>query len=425
MVKRSLILVLLWLFVAGCTATPTPVITGVPTVTATPTATQPPAPRITPTPDRQLTLEVWLPPQFDTVTGTVAGDLLQARLDQFATEQADVIVQMRIKPLDGPGGLLDSLTTASAAAPLALPDLVALPRPMLETAALKGLLRPFDDLVNNLEDTDWYDYALQLSQLQDSHFGQPFAGDALVLVYRKEIVPEPPSTLTYTLHSEGPLIFPAGDPQALYTLALYQAAGGSILDDEGRPFLEEEPLLEVLSYYHEAALNEFTPFWLTQFQSDDQAWDAFQTGQANMVVTWASRYLKNKSEDIQVVPIPTLDGKNFTLATGWVWALASPFPERQRMAAELAIFLSDSEFLAQWTEATGYLPPRPSALSDWNTAGLRAIVEDVSSSAYLYPSADVLPGLAAPLSEATILMLKQQRDPASAAQEAVNRLLGP
>ena len=196
-----------------------------------------------------------MPPQFAPVSGSVAGDLLQARLDEFAAEQADVSIQTRVKPLDGPGGLLDSLTTASAAAPLALPDLVALPRPVLETAALKGFLHPFDDLINDLEDPDWYDYARQLARLQDSQFGQPFAGDALILVYRQEIVPEPPSTLTSDLQSEGPLVFPAADPQALFTLALYQAAGGSILDDEGRPFLDEEPLLRVLSFIYQAAQN--------------------------------------------------------------------------------------------------------------------------------------------------------------------------
>jgi len=425
MKRLGSILAVLWLFAAGCAPVPTPINDGMPAATVTPTATKPPAPRITPTPDRQLTLKVWLPPQFAPAEGSAAGDLLQARLDDFAAEQADVSIQIRVKPGDGPGGLLDSLSTASAAAPLALPDLVALPRPVMETAALKGFLHPLDDLVDGLDDPDWYDYANQLARLQDSRFGQPFAGDALILVYRGENIPEPLSMLTSTLQSQGPLIFPAADPQALYTLALYQAAGGPTLDDEGRPFLDEEPLLRVLSFFHAATQSEFTPFWLTQFQSDDQAWDAFQKGQGDMVVTWASRYMRNKLEGSQAAPIPTLDGEDFTLATGWVWAVASPLPSRQRMAAQLALYLSESEFLAQWTEATGYLPPRPSAISHWNDAEWRAIVEDVSMSARLHPSADVLPSLAAPLSEATILMLKQQGDPASAAEEAVNRLLGP
>ena len=81
---------------------------------------------------------------------------------------------MRIKAPDGPGGLLDSLTTASAAAPLALPDLVALPRPIMETAALKGLVHPYQNLTSPIDEPDWYPYARQLARLQDSIFGIAF-----------------------------------------------------------------------------------------------------------------------------------------------------------------------------------------------------------------------------------------------------------
>jgi ABC-type glycerol-3-phosphate transport system substrate-binding protein len=180
-----------------------------------------------------------------------------------------------------------------------------------------------------------------------------------------------------------------------------------------------------LEFYHEAALSELTPFWLTQFQSDDQSWDAFKKGQSEMVVTWASRFLQEQPAGYAAAPLPTLDGAGFTLATGWVWAIASPLPERQKLAAQLAEFLSESHFLASWTHATGYMPPRPSALETWGEVRLRLFAGDVSKSAHLYPSADVLPSLASPLTEATIEMLKQQGDPAAAAEKAVNSLLSP
>ena len=420
-----LIQAFLLLTLAGCAGLPAPVGLPTPTKTATPTTTPPPTPRVTLTPAGPLTMQVWLPPQFAPIAGSTAGNLLQARLDDFVAQQKNLRIQVRVKPLDGPGGLLDSLTTASAAAPLALPDLIALPRPMLEAAALKGLLHPYDNLIEAADDPDWYNYAQQLARLQDSLFGAPFAGDALILVYHSQAVPQPPQALESTLQIEGPLAFPAADPQALYTLALYQAAGGAILDKEGRPLLEKDPLTRVLTFYNEAAKSELTPFWLTQFQSDDQSWDAFQKGQADMVITWASRFLKDRPEGAAAAPIPTLNGDRFTLATGWMWALASPVPEHQKLAAQLAQFLSEGSFLAQWTQTIGYLPPRPSALEGWKDAGLRVFVGNVSTSAHLYPSADVLPSLAAPLSEVTIEMLKQQGDPATAAEEAVNSLLSP
>jgi len=420
-----LVLGMLVLLGTACTAAPAPVRTVTPMATATSQATPAPEEAVTPTPFGPTTLEVWLPPQFSPDANTPGGEILRKRLDAFATRRPDVNIQVRVKALDGPGGLLDSLTSASAAAPLSLPDLIALPRAMLETAALKGLLHPYDDLIKDPEDPDWYDYALRLARLQDSLFGLPFSGDALVLVYRAEIIGLPPDSFADLPQAAGPLAFPAADPQALFTLALYQSAGGEVLDAEGRPILQIEPLTEVLAAYQQAAQSERTPFWLTQFQSDDQAWDAFQKGQSEMVVTWMSRYLNNQQEGISVAAIPTLDGKDYTLASGWVWALSGLNPESQVDAAQLAEFLSDSAFTGEWTSATGYLPPRPSAVQDWQGIRLRSFARQLSLAAHLVPSADVLPGLAAPLVEATTEMLKLESDPASAAQAAVNRLLAP
>jgi ABC-type glycerol-3-phosphate transport system substrate-binding protein len=280
-------------------------------------------------------------------------------------------------------------------------------------------------LIADPEDSDWFDYALRLAHLQDSLFGLPFSGDALVLVYRNEIISQPPATMAQVLQSSGALAFPAADPQALFTLALYQAEGGEVLDGEGRPILQEQPLTRVLTALLEGAQSERLPFWLTQFQSDDQAWEAFQRGQADMVITWSSRFLHTRPEGASMALLPTLDGAAFTLATGWMWALAGPSPESQEAAAQLAEFLSESDFLGEWTETTGYLPPHPRALSDWQDSQLRTFIRQVSLSAHLVPSADVLPGLAAPLVEATAEMLKLENDPATAAREAVESLQAP
>ena len=124
----------------------------------------------------------------------------------------------------------------------------------------------------------------------------------------------------------------------------------------GRPVLEKDALEQIFSLYHQAAQLELFPFWLTQFQSDAQAWQAFLDGQASMVITWASRYLQTLPTGSAAAPIPTALGEDFTLGTGWVWALSGAHPDRQRAAAQLAAFLSEAAFLGEWTQATGYLP---------------------------------------------------------------------
>jgi multiple sugar transport system substrate-binding protein len=386
----------------------------------TPTPIQP-----TPTQSGPTVLRLWLPPEFDPNSGTPAGDLLKQQLDAFNQRRPDLQVEVRIKAQDGPGGLLDSLTTASAAAPLALPDVVALPRPALETAALKGLLHPFDGLTPAMDESDWYDYARQLSRLQNSTFGLPFAGDALLLAYYPSQVPKPPADWGSVLEMSTALAFPAADPQALFTLAQYQAAGGVVRDDQGRPFLDPVTLEKVLRFYLDATKSGVMPVWLTQLQNDDQTWEAFTQRRANMAVTWNSRYLSQTITNTNAAPLPTENGKAFTLATGWVWALASSQPDRQEKGAQLAEFLTDTTFLASWTQAAGYLPPRPSSLDAWTNKDQQLMVRQIVLSASLYPSADVITSLGPPVQQAVVQVLKQQVDPQTAAQQAAASLVAP
>jgi len=423
-IHRLSILFLL-LLTAGCAGFSNTGVTPTPGAPITPFPATPILEAATATPSGPLSLRIWLPPDFDPNTETPAGKILQARLDEFASRRPGTHIEVRVKETDGPGGLLDSLTTANAAAPLALPDLVALPRPALETAALKGLVHPYIDLADSVDAPGWFEYAQQLARLQDSTFGIRFAGDDLILMYRPSVFTQPPQDLSSSLSSSGPLAFPAADPQALFTLALYLAAGGNIRDEQGRPLLQADILEEVLNLYRDGSEAEFTPFWLTQLQTDDQAWQEFNEQRAPLVVTWMSRYLRSDQADMAAAPLPTLGGNDFTLANGWVWALASPDVERQRLATELAEFLSEADFLAEWTAATGYLPPRASGLENWRDAALQSLARQVAQSAQLYPAGDLLASLAPVLEQAAIEVLKKQTDPQTAAQNATDSLAVP
>ena len=142
----------------GC-ASPTPASeTPVQGTTVTPTTAPVSTEEVTkPETEGPVTLRIWVPPQFDPASDSPGGAIFQARLDEFATRKPNIRIEVRVKSVDGYGGILDTLTTASAAAPLALPDLVALPRHALETAAEVGVLHPYDGLTTVLDDPDWYD----------------------------------------------------------------------------------------------------------------------------------------------------------------------------------------------------------------------------------------------------------------------------
>ena len=367
------------------------------------------------------TLTVWLPPQFDPAQQTPAGQILRSRLASFEKEHA-VQVQVRVKSEQGAGGLIDSLSAANAAAPLALPSVIALSRPDLESAALKGLIQPLDGLSHAIDEPDWYAYARDLALVQGASYGLPFAGDALILTYHPSKVTSAPADWE-TLFSLGqPVGFAAGDSRALFPLALYISLNGQVADAQRRPTLQPDVLTKVLQVFADGEQRGLFPYWLSQYETYDQLNQDFVSGKVNLQVSWASSYLAGALTDTTVMTLPVLGDGPSTLARGWSWAVADPIPERRALAAALADYLSSGDFLAQWTQASGYLPARPSAMAAWNNASLKALFSPIVASARAQPSGDLTSILGPVLKDATLNVLKRDSDPVKAAQTAADRL---
>lgn len=397
-----------------------------PSASAFPQAVKsPPAPKTTPKPGPTaglVTLTLWVPPQMDPASASESSLQLQQRLADFMHNNPGVELRLRVKAPDGPGGLLESLSAAAAAAPGAAPALVALPRSDLETAALKGLIYPLDGLTRIMDDPDWYPYARQLSLVEDSTFGLPFGGDALLLMYRPEKVGITPTDWPAVLSLGRPVIFPAADPQSPLTLALYRSAGGAIQNAQRRPVIQAEALGEVLSLYANGARQGCFPYWLAQYTSDSQAWQAYREGRANFLVTWSSKYLVELPPDSSAIPLPAMGADEYAFSSGWMWSVSDPDAERRAISIRLAEFLVGSDFLAQWPAGLGYLPVRPSSLSAWSDQSQRALVEQMALAGQVTPPNDLAASLGPVLQEATMQIIKNQIDPSQAAEAAAARL---
>ena len=286
----------------GGTALPS---TSLPQPTVTRAAPAQPPEILTPTEPGPTTLRLWVPPRFDPDSGDLAGELFRKRLNEFTQQHPGIELEVRVKALSGTGGLLNSLVTTSAAAPQAIPDVVALSREDLEAAAVKGLLHTYSGSTDIQDGPDWYDYARQLAQIQSSVYGLPFAGEVGLLAYRPESIPIPPADWSALLQNLTPMIFAAGDPDSIFTLTLYQARGGAIQDSQGQPYLEAAQLEEVLNFYAEARNLGVMPEWLVEIEDDQEAWDSFVGGAANQVFSWSSNYLSHGSTDLAITPTPT------------------------------------------------------------------------------------------------------------------------
>ena len=372
-----------------------------------------------------IKLSVWLPPGFDPHGGSVAAGILQARLDEFTEKHPQVRLEVRVKAEEGTGGLLDSLLSAKAAAPLALPDLILLPHTQLSAAVASQLLFPLAGLTETLDSDDWYPFARELSQADGTPYGLPFAADALILAYRPAAVSRVPATWQGLLIAGLELGFAAGDPEALFTLTQLSSADSTSEGQNGEPGFGEETLTTVFEFFTAAHEKGVFPFWLSQYQTAEQSWQAFSEGRVPMVAAWTSRTFDNRNVDIGAAPLPSPDGEPFTLVKGWAWAISTADADRAELVAELAEFLSTPEFIAQWTAAAGLLPPRHSSLSAWAPGDKQTLASQIVETAAALPDEADLHLWGDPLAQAVVALLKQELTPVEAVQQVLSEVGNP
>ena len=393
--------------------TPTPATASV--ATASPQPTEPAqTPTSVPEPavSEPTVLRIWLPPQFNPNTNTTASTLLKQRLATFEAEHPGYVVDVRVKSEEGEADLLNSLAITSMAAPNGLPDLIALPRASLESAAQKRLIQRLDDLAPNFENMDWYPYARELGKVDGTVYGLPFAGDALVIIYRPELVWI--KNWDGILLSESNLIFAGADPRSQVGLALYVSAGGELQDAQGNPTLDQETLTSVLELFARGTAADVFPEASINIAAEDQAMQEYRARRADMVVAHYSQF--RPTQDGLLQPLMGLNVDHLTFATGWVWAFPSQKAETNPIARELAEYLMADDFLPRWISESGYLPTYPSSLGPGGEE-----VTPVIQAAQLAPPNDVMLELGPFMQEAISRVLNGEQ-PEAVARSIVEKL---
>ena len=391
--------------------TPTPAPTK--TATSTPQATQVTASTGQPAVSQPTVLRIWIPPQFNPNTNNTAAVLLKQRLASFESEHPGLEIDVRIKDEVGEADLLNSLSITSMAAPGALPDLIALPRLALESAAQKGLIRPLDDFSVELQSPDLYPYARDLAKVNGTPYGIPFAGDALVIVYRPDLVWI--KSWDDILLSESQLIFAGADPQAKVGLSLYMSAGGQIVDAQGKPTLDQEVLTQVLELFSKGRAASLFPAAAANISSTDQVLQEYQTRRAEMAIVRFSDY--RASQDGLVQPLMGLKEGHYAFATGWMWALAGQNPENEQLSSELAEYLIADDILSRWIQETGYIPTRQSSTNQNADSPIPAIIEAMQPG----PSSDTVLVLGPIMQDALVRVLNGEK-PEAVARSVVEKL---
>lgn len=387
---RTLILAFAVLLLAGCAPGPS-------AGTTAPTTTPAANPALTPTntsgglsaaPNE---LVIWLPPTFDPSGEGEAAAMLLQRLQEFEAEHPGLTVRARIKAESGPGGLLETLSAANTVAPDALPDLIALDPSSMTSAALKGLVQPLDGVLARPSEDGWFPYAVLEADIDGGYYGYPFASDAQVFAYRTGVYSSPPLSWSRLLDVNQPFLFSAGDPDALYTLVLYQSVGGTLTAESGRPALDPTSLARVLALYASANSSGQLSSRALEFNSAAETWQELLDGRVAGASAPLSAFLQTPDTDfISAAPLPNQDGTGISVAYTWSWGLVSRDPERLELAAELVRWLHEPEFLGPWTEASGLLPPTTSALDAWQVGPRTSVVALLAPALQPRPSQEVL-----------------------------------
>ena len=353
-------------------------------------------------------VSIWLPPQFDPENNSAAGNLMKAQLSAFSDAYPEVKLEVRLKAEQGQGGLLDSLVTASAAAPDVVPGLILLSWADFEQAALTGLLLPVDASEFPLKDEEYFPFSLEMVELQDLRYGLPFSADLLVFAYNSQQIGFPPRTLSSLYQQKSITAFPGADPQGLFPLLAYLNSGGTLDQKENKLSLQEKPLLSALEMINNGVNNGLFPYAVAEMSDFDQSFASLQSAQSTYALTWASRILPDPARKFSFSAIPSDQATSFTFADGWVLAFPQASTARHEHALNLARLLTSPVFQQQWSEAAGVVPVSSSILSAWKDEALSGILLSIAASARMVPSQFTLEISGPLLSQATQELIRQQ-----------------
>jgi ABC-type glycerol-3-phosphate transport system substrate-binding protein len=349
----------------GLLNTPAPAETLVPrTPERTPTGVPLPTPTGTPVPaGAPDTLALWVTELVYPLKGGEAAQVLEQQVAAFEATHPGLTVQVWRKKPEGKGGMQDLLSKASAVAPDALPDLVALDTGLLADLSRKGLVVPLEGLVAEATQTDLYPFAIEAGTVDGHLVGLQFEVDNIEhAIYNPSKIAVPPLTWSEVLSSGATYIFPAAGQDGLVNdafLIQYLSTGATLVDANGEPALDKQALTDVLTFYQTGIERGAILTDVLNYASVEACWPRYLQAEVTMTDITSNLYLTVRSG--QVTAIPTRGGQATALSRGYAWALTTRDPSRQPLAVKLLEWLMHPANVAAWSQAAGRLPARRAA----------------------------------------------------------------
>ncbi len=405
-------------------------LTSEPLTTTTPLAlvqaeTATPTPTVTPMPTEAgpVRLSIWWPEPLAPLDNGDAVDVLSEQMTAFQTAQGNVVVDLRWKNEQGPGGILSTLRSASPVAPGALPDLTLMRRSDLLQAVQAQLVYPLDDKISSAIMGDLYNAAVELGTVEGRLYGLPYALEVQHMAYRADM--EVPASWRYDdvlAADDFMLAFPSAQPSGINSLFLtqYLTAGGSP-PNGGAMVISEEALLATLAFYEDAVNRGVIDPVVLSYTTPDDYWDMLVNGGVSAGLVDSTRYLNRTQEGDELAfgPVPTSEGALTGQMNGWMWVLTTPNAERQALAARFLNWMLNATRQGDYTRTVWMLPSQRTALQHWPESDYTAFARTLLNNATL-PLSDSEGGTIARAVESALVAVISRE---SSAEEATRALI--
>jgi len=345
-----------------------------PTATATPGAT--PTAAITPqateasVSQEEPPIRIWVVEELSAAANVPGGSIVAEQLAAYETNHPGVQLEVEVKAGSGRGSIISYLRFGGDVAPGVLPDLIAVPVDGLGAAANEGLIYPLDGFVEQADVDDLFPAGRELGRVDDQLVGYPMTLNNLGhMAYSTAIFTEtvPLTWETFLQPEQVSFAFPGAGPAGAEMLLQQDLAeGGALTDDSNQPALQVEPLTAALQHYSDGRSTGVILLETSSLTSLSESWQTFGT-LANTVQTVDSQYLARRDEGINsaFAGIPGPEEPLEPLVSGWAWAISSPDPARQEIAADVMNWLIAGPNIGDWSLAASRLPARRSSFDQW------------------------------------------------------------
>ncbi len=284
--------------------------------------------------------------------------------------------------------VVSQLQLVNTVAPSALPDIVLIRRDDMNTILQQASLtsanadptvytqRPVElqpltvwDTISITNELSALSPTLvSMGEINGIRYGLPYLIEVQHVLYEPTAFDEAPQTAQDLLAAGEPILFTArpntGQAVNDFLLTLYVSAGGTFINSEGIPILDEVPLRQTLIFIEEATASQIISVDLLNYRQPEEYLDLLVEGERNFAFVNSSLYLTHEElTRFTVEAVPTLDTEPSVLLDGWVWVLLTDDPERQAAAFQFVRWMYETDQMVDVALAVHSIPVQERALN--------------------------------------------------------------